>query len=76
MQAEFRQLHEQNHQQQQEINQLKISEESFKNDDSKVKYYTGLPTHAVLLTLFQFLEASMPEKNLFDRISAVCTTSY
>ena len=28
----------------------------FKGDDTKVKYYTGLPTYAVLLTLFQFLE--------------------
>ena len=28
----------------------------FKDDDTKVKYYTGLPTYAVLLTSFQFLE--------------------
>ena len=53
---EIQQLQQKNCQQVEENNQLKITEEMFKDDDTKVKYYTGLPTYAVLLTLFQFLE--------------------
>ena len=48
-------------QQKDEINSLKLSEESFRNEDDKVKYYTGLPSFAVLLTLFQFLQPFLPK---------------
>ena len=49
---EIQQLQQKNCQQVEENNQLKITEEMFKDDDTKVKYYTGLPTYSVLLTLF------------------------
>ncbi|CAN7940132.1 unnamed protein product [Ixodes hexagonus] len=37
-----------------------MHEESFKNDDSRVRFYTGLPTFPVLLAVFQLLEAYVP----------------
>ncbi|XP_069128215.1 uncharacterized protein [Argopecten irradians] len=36
-----------------------ISEETFKFDDEKVKYFTGLPSFAVLMTLFWLVEPEL-----------------
>ena len=60
LQEEVVQLQVKNHEQQEEMKQSKMSEEAFKNDDEKVKYYTGLPTFAVLMTLFQFTQPFIP----------------
>ncbi|KAL3831392.1 hypothetical protein ACJMK2_023144 [Sinanodonta woodiana] len=38
-----------------------ISEETFKNDDEKVKLYTGLPSFVVLMTLFNFIEPDLTQ---------------
>ena len=38
-----------------------MSEETFKNNDEKVNYYTGLPSFTVLMTLFQFLQPFIPK---------------
>lgn len=51
LQNELSQLQIENYQQ---ISKLQISEETFRNDDNKVKYYTGLPT------IFQFLQPHVP----------------
>ena len=37
------------------VKELELDEESFKNDDSKVRYYTGLPCFATLITIFNFV---------------------
>lgn len=37
------------------VKELELDEESFKNDDSKVCYYTGLPCFATLITIFNFV---------------------
>lgn len=36
-----------------------ISDDTFKDDDEKVRLYTGLPSFAVLMTLFNFLEPDL-----------------
>ena len=38
-----------------------ISEEIFKNDDEKVRLYTGLPSFVVLMTLFNFIEPDLTQ---------------
>jgi len=37
------------------IRDLELSEHSFKDDDNKVRYYTGLPCFATLMTIFNFV---------------------
>ena len=39
------------------VRELELNEESFKNDDSKVHYCTGLPCFATLITIFNFIAA-------------------
>ena len=34
----------------------------FVGNDEKVKYFSGLPSYAVLMTLFSFLERALPQK--------------
>jgi len=38
-----------------QVQQFSLTQESFKNNNAKVKYYTGLPTYATLMFLFNFL---------------------
>lgn len=40
------------------INKQTLTNQSFKNNDSKVKYYTELPSLATLMALFTFVSAS------------------
>ena len=37
------------------VKELELNEEFFKNDDSKVCYYTGLPCFSTLITIFNFI---------------------
>ena len=41
----------------------KKTEETMKSDEKKVKYYTGLPSFAVLLLMVQFVSSNIIEKN-------------
>lgn len=56
--------------------QHQMHEESFKNDDLRVKFYTGLPTFAVLLAVFQLLEAYVPHtsKNALPKFQEMVVT--
>ena len=40
--------------------QLSIKEDVLKNDNKKVKYYTGLPSYALLKVVFNFVCEDMP----------------
>ena len=41
--------------------QLSIKEDVLKNDDKKVKYYTGLPAYALLKVVFDFVCENIPK---------------
>ena len=41
------------------INEHEFTEGSLKDNDVKVKFYTGLPSYAVLLLVFKFVSASI-----------------
>ena len=41
------------------LNELNFSQASLSNDDSKVKYYTGLPSFAVLLAVFNLVQSGV-----------------
>ena len=43
-----------------EKSQLSIKEDVLKNDDKKVKYYTGLPSYALIKVVFNFICEDMP----------------
>ncbi|KAL3877900.1 hypothetical protein ACJMK2_035543 [Sinanodonta woodiana] len=50
-----------------------ISEETFKNDDEKVKLYTGLPSFVVLMTLFNFIEPDLTQSaNICCALTNMC----
>ena len=40
-------------------------EESFGRDDSRVKYYTGLPTFSTLMAVFTFVAAPIQISNTY-----------
>ena len=41
------------------LNTLNFTEASLRDDDNKVKYYTGLSSFAVLMALFNFLNVNL-----------------
>ena len=43
------------------IKDLELGEHSFKDDDNKVRYYTGLPCFATLMTIFNFVAPYISE---------------
>ena len=45
------------------LNTLNFSQASLSNDDLKVKYYTGLPSFAVLLAVFNLVKSSVEVTN-------------
>ena len=45
------------------IKRQSLTKQSFENDDSKVKYYTGLPSFARLIALFTFVSASVSDSS-------------
>ena len=47
--------------QQEAKSQLSIKEDVLKNDDKKVKYYTGLPSYALLKVAFDFVCENIPK---------------
>jgi len=44
-----------------QINNLKFNEDSFKDQDEKVRYYTGLPGYVTLMALFSFVRGFIPK---------------
>lgn len=42
-----------------QITRMSLSEDTFKDDDEKVKLFTGLPSYAVLNTLFTYVESGI-----------------
>ena len=60
IQKELSQLQQEVFLERQEINQFRMSPETLENNNEKVKYYTGLPSYAVLSTLLQYLESFIP----------------
>ncbi|CAN7976321.1 unnamed protein product [Ixodes persulcatus] len=53
-----------------------MDEKSFSNDNARVKFYTGLPTFAVLLTLFTLLEThvSHTSRNSLSKFQELVVT--
>lgn len=47
------------------LNTLNFSQASLSNDDSKVKYYTGLPSFAVLLAVFNLVNSGVEVTSRF-----------
>ena len=45
------------------IKKQSLSEESLKDNDAKVKYYTGLPTFNTLMAIFTFVSASLEDNS-------------
>ncbi len=43
-----------------ELNKLKMDEEFFKDNTEKVRYYTGLPCFAILLSMFTTVKPFLP----------------
>lgn len=43
----------------QRVEELEITRAAFEHDDKRVKFYTGLPSFAMLLAVFQLLEGSV-----------------
>uniref|UniRef100_A0A672HWV4 THAP-type domain-containing protein n=1 Tax=Salarias fasciatus TaxID=181472 RepID=A0A672HWV4_SALFA len=60
---EINRLLEENRQLRSELNRRELNEEFLKNDTEKVRYYTGLPCFAVLLSLFINVKSFLPAAN-------------
>lgn len=61
--AEVNRLLEENRELRRELDELRISDSFFGEDDDKVKYYTGLPNLATFMTLFNLLLPFMSTRN-------------
>ncbi|XP_016382413.1 uncharacterized protein LOC107719510 [Sinocyclocheilus rhinocerous] len=59
--AEINCLLEENRRLKEELAQKKMDEDSFKDDDAKVKYYTGLPCLALLMGVLKQLLPCLPQ---------------
>ena len=55
LQKEYKNLKESKADSESKLGELLLSEESLRDNDVKVKYYTGLPNFATLMVLFNFL---------------------
>ena len=51
------------------IKKQSLSEESLKDNNTKVKYYTGLPTFTTLMAIFTFVSTSLEDnsRTVFSR---------
>ncbi|XP_073672338.1 uncharacterized protein [Paramisgurnus dabryanus] len=58
---EINRLLQENRQLKHELDGFKITEEFFKDDDVKVKYYTGLPSYAIFQVLFSKVMPFLPQ---------------
>ena len=47
----------------QKAKQLKLTENSFAGDDKKTKFYTGLPTFAMLMVFFNYVKGKLPKRH-------------
>ncbi|XP_047444432.1 uncharacterized protein LOC125010113 [Mugil cephalus] len=61
--TEVNRLLEENRELRRELDELRISDDFFGEDDEKVKYYTGLPNLVTFMTLFNFLLPLMSTQN-------------
>ncbi|XP_026068147.1 uncharacterized protein LOC113049753 isoform X2 [Carassius auratus] len=59
--AEYKRLLEENRRLKEELAQKRMDEDSFKDDDAKVKYYTGLPCLALLMGVLTQLVPCLPQ---------------
>lgn len=60
---EIMHLQEENRKLKQELSKKSLDEDFFKNSDSKVKYYTGLPSFALLMGVLMQIHPSLPKTN-------------
>lgn len=65
----LRDANEEIYQLREKVNTLTLNEDSFKNNDEKVKYYTGLPNFALLMTIFNFVapHVASTHKNVLSK---------
>lgn len=66
MQEEIQRLLSENQLLKSQLNDFKMSEESFFQNDDKVRFYTGLPNYLTLMTVFSFIEPFMPKPRKED----------
>ena len=59
LQEECKKLKQSNAESESKAAQFCLSKESFRDNNAKVKYYTGLPNFATLMALFNFLSPSV-----------------
>ena len=64
--SENEQLKKENEAMKQTISKLHWKEESFKDNDKKVVFYTGLCTWGLLMTLFTYVKPHLVEMELFS----------
>ena len=57
-----------------EIQHKKFDKSEFENNDDKVKYFTGLPSYSILLSLFAYLELYIPAKPLLNKFQLLMLT--
>ena len=57
LEFELQQRNNEIHELQEKILQASLNEDSFKDNDEKVLFYTGLPKFALMMTVFHFLES-------------------
>jgi predicted mannosyl-3-phosphoglycerate phosphatase (HAD superfamily) len=63
METELNRLTAENITLREKLAECNISQETFQNDDEKVKLFTGLPSYAVLATLFTYLKPAITHSN-------------
>ena len=51
----------------QKAKQLKLTEDSFGGEDKKTKFYTGLPTFAILMVVFNCVKGKLPKRHLLTQ---------
>lgn len=76
METELNRLTAENITPKEKLAECVISEEIFKDDDEKVKLFTGLPSYAVLITLFNYIEPAVTHSHKsalskFQKVSLV-----
>lgn len=67
--SELQRLLNENYALKQELQQVKLNESSFENNDEKVKYYTGLPNFIMLMTIFDFVKDYIPKQRVNSELS-------
>ncbi|XP_016410945.1 uncharacterized protein LOC107742483 [Sinocyclocheilus rhinocerous] len=72
--AELSRLLQENRELRSELNKFKMDEEFFKDNTEKVRYYTGLPCFAILLSMFTTVKPFLPVAKKLSQFQMVLLT--